>query len=72
MYIYTHVYISIHTYIHIHIYYKSDVTFVLANYYCVRTSLPLMIIVFAFIKDYGVCFCNRFSLDDGPKSGRKY
>ena len=23
------------------IYYKSDVTFVLANYYCVRTSLPL-------------------------------
>ena len=30
------------------IYYKSDVTFVLANYYCVRTSLPLKIMAFAF------------------------
>ena len=30
------------------IYYKSDVTFVLPNYYCVRTSLPLKIMVFAF------------------------
>ena len=30
------------------IYYKSDVTFVLANYYCVRTSLLLEIMAFAF------------------------
>ena len=30
------------------IYYKSDVTFVLANYYCVRASLPLKIMAFAF------------------------
>ena len=30
------------------IYYKSDVTFVLANYYCVRTSLLLEITAFAF------------------------
>ena len=30
------------------IYYKSDVTFVLANYYCVSTSLPLKIMAFAF------------------------
>ena len=30
------------------IYYKSDVTFVLANYYCVRTSLPFNIMAFAF------------------------
>ena len=30
------------------IYYKSDVTFVLANYYCVRTSLPLKNMAFAF------------------------
>ena len=30
------------------IYYKSDVTFVLANYYCVRASLPLKIMVFSF------------------------
>ena len=30
------------------IYYKSDVTFVLANYYCVRTSLPLKSMAFAF------------------------
>ena len=29
-------------------YYKSDVTFVLAYYYCVRASLPLKIIAFAF------------------------
>ena len=29
-------------------YYKSDVTFVLAYYYCVRTSLPLKIMAFAF------------------------
>ena len=28
--------------------YKSDVTFVLANYYCVRTSLLLEIMAFAF------------------------
>ena len=45
------------------IYYKSDVTFVLANYYCVRTSLQ---------KQKLHHFCNRFSPDDGPKSGRKY
>ena len=30
------------------IYYKSDVTFVLAYYYCVRASLPLKIMAFAF------------------------
>ena len=30
------------------IYNRSDVTFVLANYYCVRTSLPLKIMAFAF------------------------
>ena len=30
------------------IYYKSDVTFVLANYYCVRTSLLLEIMALAF------------------------
>ena len=30
------------------IYYKSDVTFVLAYYYCVRPSLPLKIMAFAF------------------------
>ncbi len=30
------------------IYYKNDVTFVLAYYYCVRTSLPLKIMAFAF------------------------
>ena len=30
------------------IYYKSDVTFVLAYYYYVRASLPLMIMAFAF------------------------
>ena len=30
------------------IYYKSDVTFVLANYYWVRTSLPLKNMAFAF------------------------
>ena len=30
------------------IYYKSDVTFLLANYYCVRTSLLLKIMAFAF------------------------
>ena len=30
------------------IYYKSDVTFVLAYYYCVRTSLPLKVMVFVF------------------------
>ena len=30
------------------IYYKSDVTFVLAYYYCVRVSLPLKIMAFAF------------------------
>ena len=30
------------------IYYKSDVTFVLANYYCVRTSFA--------VEDYDVCF----------------
>ena len=30
------------------IYYKSDVTFVLAYYYCVRASLPLKIMMFAF------------------------
>ena len=30
------------------IYYKSDVTFVLANYYCVRASLPLKIMALAF------------------------
>ena len=30
------------------IYYKSDVIFVLANYYCVRTSLLLEIMAFAF------------------------
>ena len=29
------------------IYYKSDVTFVLAYYYCVRASLPLKIMAFA-------------------------
>ena len=28
--------------------YKSDVTFVLANYYCVRTSLLLEIMALAF------------------------
>ena len=30
------------------IYYKSDVTFVLAYYYCVRASLPLKFMAFAF------------------------
>ena len=30
------------------IYYKSDVTFVLAYYYCVKASLPLNIMAFAF------------------------
>ena len=30
------------------IYYKSDVTFVLAYYYCVRASLPLKIMMFVF------------------------
>ena len=30
------------------IHYKIDVTFVLAYYYCVRTSLPLKIMAFAF------------------------
>ena len=30
------------------IYYKSDVTFVLAYYFCVRASLPLKIMAFAF------------------------
>ena len=30
------------------IYYKSDVTFILAYYYCVRASLPLKIMAFAF------------------------
>ena len=30
------------------IYYKSDVTFVLAYYYCERASLPLKIMAFAF------------------------
>ena len=30
------------------IYYKSDVTFVLANYYCVRASLPLKVMAFVF------------------------
>ena len=30
------------------IYYKSDVTFYLAYYYCVRASLPLKIMAFAF------------------------
>ena len=30
------------------IYYKSDVTFVLPYYYCVRASLPLKIMAFAF------------------------
>ena len=30
------------------IYYKSDVTYVLAYYYCVRASLPLKIMEFAF------------------------
>ena len=30
------------------IYYKSDVTFILAYYYCVRASLPLKIMSFAF------------------------
>ena len=30
------------------IYYKCDVTFVLANYNCVRTSLPLKIMAFAY------------------------
>ena len=30
------------------IYYKSDVTFVLAYYYCVRASLQLKIMAFAF------------------------
>ena len=30
------------------IYYKSDVTFVLAYYYCVRASLPLKIMAFPF------------------------
>ena len=32
--------------------YKSDVTFVLANYYCVRTSLLLEIMTLAFIYIY--------------------
>ena len=68
------------------IYYKSDVTFVLAYYYCVRASLPLKIIAFAFNCKQKVTslffafkckqklhhFCNRSSPDDGPKSGRKY
>ena len=30
------------------IYYKSDVTFVLAYYYCVRASLPLKVLAFVF------------------------
>ena len=30
------------------IYYKSDVTFVLAYYYCVRASLPLKVMAFVF------------------------
>ena len=30
------------------IYYKSDVTFVLAYYYCVRASLPLDVMAFVF------------------------
>ena len=30
------------------IYYKSDVAFVLAYYYCVRASLPLKVMAFAF------------------------
>ena len=30
------------------IYYKSDVTFVLAYYYCVRASLPLKVLEFVF------------------------
>ena len=34
------------------IYYKSDVTFVLAYYYCERASLPLKIIAFAFKWNY--------------------
>ena len=49
------------------IYYKSDVTFVLAYYYCVRASLTLKT-----LKQKLHHFCNRSSLDDGPKSGRKY
>ena len=34
------------------IYNKSDVTFVLAYYYCVRASLPLKIMAFAFKRKY--------------------
>ena len=30
------------------IYYKSDVTFLLAYYYCVRASLPLKVLAFVF------------------------
>ena len=45
------------------IYYKSDVTFVLA-YTPLHSSNML--------KQKLHHFCNRFSTDDGPKSGRKY
>ena len=50
--------------------YKSDVTFVLANYYCVRTSLLLEIMVLAFkcnsvnsASSYRITFkCKRHNL----------
>ena len=47
------------------IYYKSDVTFVLAT---AKTSLHSSNLLKQKLRH----FCNRFSPDDGPKSGRKY
>ena len=38
------------------IYYKSHVTFVLANYYCVRTSLPLALFTELHLKANAIIF----------------
>ena len=67
------------------IYYKSDVTFVLAYYYCQSA----VIFMSCRIMEFKICifrqhffvnanfikhnrYCYRSSPDDGPKSGRKY